>query len=926
MTTPPPDVGSPWSCEAAQCLATFDVAADRGLDPEQAGRRLHRHGRNRLRKNKKRSALGILGGQLCNVIILLLAAAAVVAWGFGQGVEAAAIVVAVGLNVAFGFFTELRATRSMEAFSRMSGTKTTVRRNGTVFRIFSEKIVPGDIVLLEQGDMVPADLRLLEASRLAADESALTGESMPIAKQTRAVEKNAVLSERRSMLFKGTAIVGGSGCGVVTATGMNTELGRIAALAEAATPEETPLEKRLNRFGYRLIVLTFLVAVLVFAAGIAGRQPWRLMIETAIALAVAAAPEGLPVVATIALARGLWRLLRHNALMNRLSAVETLGSTSVICTDKTGTLTENHMAVTCLAALAQAGKDPAVFDVNAGDGQIALRGREVGFKQYPVLEKILETGVLCSNAILGDDGKEESGKVDSLGSHPGNPGVGDPMEIALLRIGADWNRHRDALLEKWPEVREEAFDPQTKMMATVHGIENGAAAGYRVAVKGAPGAVLDVCDRVLSGEKTRPMDDNARESLLACNHRMAAQGLRVLAAAEKTVADPAETPYGKLTFLGLVGMQDPPRRGVAEALDACRAAGIHVVMVTGDQAPTAVKIARMIGLVKGQGADVVQGHMLKDIDGVTAKERRRLLDARVFARVSPEQKLVLISLHQENGAVVAMTGDGVNDAPALKKADIGIAMGMRGTQVARQAADMVLKDDAFQTLVTAIAQGRAIFSNIRKFIFFLLSGNVGEILIVGIAVIAGAPLPLLPLQILYLNMIGDVFPALALAVGEGDPGKMKEPPRKSGEAILTGGHWLAIGGYGLVICGAVLAAFTWALRWGGMDASRAVTVSFLTLSFARLWHVFNMRSPRSGILANEIGKNPFMWGALGISVALLVAAVHVPVLSGVLKLSVPDAGQWGAILLFSLVPLAVGQAALGITRRVRARTAPRGEY
>jgi Ca2+-transporting ATPase len=476
--------------------------------------------------------------------------------------------------------------------------------------------------------------------------------------------------------------------------------------------------------------------------------------------------------------------------------------------------------------------------------------------------------------------------------------------MALLEAGRSAGLSRQDLLQAMPQVRERPFETATKMMATFHRL-NG---GLRVAVKGAPEAVLASCTRIRTRDGSEgDFGADLRRRWLDHNTEMAESGYRMLAIASKQAHRSGDNPYTDLIFLGLLGLYDPPRVTVKDAIGRCRAAGIRVVMVTGDHLQTARSIARQVGLVEDAGADSCRGEELSEAQSLSDDRRRQFLKTPIFARVTPQQKLDLIRLHQQNGAVVAMTGDGVNDAPALKKADIGIAMGRRGTQVAREAADMVLQDDAFETIVTAIAQGRAIFDNIRKFILFLLSGNVGEIFIVAAAILAGAPLPILPLQILYLNMIGDVFPALALGVGDGEASRMNEPPRDTAEPILTRGLWLAIGGYGVLIAAVVLGTFAVALKPMAMDTGRAVTVSFLTLSFARLWHVFNMRAPGTHFVRNGIVRNPYVWGALALCTGLLLAAVYVPGLSMVLQLVDPGRSGWLLIAAMSLVPVFVGQ-------------------
>jgi Ca2+-transporting ATPase len=883
----------------AQNVDELQVDPEQGLSSEEARQRRERFGPNRLRKAKQRSAWEIFTEQFKSLIIGLLAVAAIAAFAFGQIVEGVAIVLAILVNTAIGFFTELRAVRAMEALQELGNVEATVRRDGQVLTLPAEEIVPGDVVILDSGDVITADLRLIEASKLQIDESALTGESVPVSKQTEPVEGEVPLAEQRNMVFKGTAVTRGSGAGVVVATGMDTELGRISELVEEAETEATPLEKRLDALGQRLIWLTLAVAVLVAISGIVVGKDIFLMVRIAIALAVAAVPEGLPIVATVALARGTWRMAQRNALVNQLSAVETLGATSVICTDKTGTLTENQMTVTRLELTS--GRFAVTGEALESSGtfyrhnQEAQDDQEIDPEEDAILRAALEVGVLCNNASF------QPARPGDGASEP--QAVGDPMEVALLVAGARGGLRRADLLEGLPEAREVAFDPDVKMMATYHEIEDG----YRVAVKGAPGPVLDACAHLRGADGDQDLTDEERERWLTRNEELAAQGLRVLALADKTVGATDAEPYQELAFLGLVGLLDPPREEVKPAIQRCQDAGVRVIMVTGDQAVTARSVGTAVGLVAEENAEATQGNDLKSPEDLSADEQQRLIGTPIFARVSPEQKLNLIALHQEHNAIVAMTGDGVNDAPALEKADIGVAMGQRGTQVARDAADMVLQDDAFASIVAAVEQGRAIFNNIRKFTVYLLSGNMGEIIAIAVASLANAPLPLLPLQILYINIVNDVFPALALGLGEGDQKLMERPPRDPEEAILTRTHWLAIVGYGLLIAATLGGAFALALLWLGMEQQRAVTISFISLGLMRLWHVFNMRNNSSGIFRNEITRNRYVWGALGLCTLLLLAAVYLPVLSTALGTVDPGLSGWLLIIGMSLVPLIVGQ-------------------
>ncbi|MFP4359461.1 MAG: cation-translocating P-type ATPase [Alphaproteobacteria bacterium] len=885
----------PHALEVDATLKALSVDAERGLDDKTVLRRHREHGPNRLQAADEAKWWRVLADQFRSLVIAILAAAVVLSSVMGEVVQAFAILGVIVVNAAIGFVTEWRAVRSMEALRSLGTVRSRVRRGGDSRMVDAEALVPGDVVLLEAGDVVTADLRLIEANGLSCDESALTGESVPTTKRTDPVDAEAPLAERSSMAFKGTAVTGGSGAGVVVATGMATELGAVARMVEAAEQEVTPLEKRLDRLARRLVLLTLVVAAVVAALGWVGGKDVVTMLETAVALAVAAVPEGLPIVATVALARGMWRMAQRNALVERLAAVETLGSTNVVFADKTGTLTENRMR---LARLALPGCDEDV------DWRPGHRPEE----PPGLARRLLEVASLCNNAELAAAPDERQRGADRAGDgEPPAAGTGDAMELALLAAAGAVGLGRDALLEHQPEAREVSFDSDTKMMATLHRTEDG----VRVAVKGAPEAVLAAASRVATADgEARPLADDDRRRWNARVTALAEQGLRVLAFAERSVETVDADPYAELTLLGLAGLADPPRADAVDAVGRCRTAGIRVVMVTGDQPVTAASIARQVGLA--EEPTPLAGRDLPDLDAVGADAHAALRRRRVFARVSPGQKLDLVRLWQETGAVVAMTGDGVNDAPALKKADVGIAMGRRGTEVAREAADIVLKDDAFSTIVAAIEQGRTIFENIRRFIVFLLSGNLGQVLAVGFCASVGAPLPLLPLQILFINLVLDVFPALALGVGESPSGIMQRPPRDPKEPILTRRHWTGTALWGLLIAVAATAVFFAALGPLELGREQAVTAAFLTFALARLWHVFNMRDPASPVLDNEVVRNRWVWAAVGLCVALVAMAALMPGLTTILEVVPLDPLGWTLVIAGSLAPLAVGQAVLSL--------------
>ena len=876
-----------WSKAAAAVVAELCSDAQAGLTSAEALRRLQTLGPNQLEARERRQILSLVVDQFRSVVVLLLVAVGVLAFAFGDHAEGAAILVVVLINSTIGFVTEWRATRSMEALRELGRVDTIVVRDGVPRRVRSIELVPGDLVVLEGGDTIAADLRVLEAAKLQANESALTGESLPVRKQAEALAPDTPLVERNNILFKGTSLTRGSCRAMVVTTGMATELGRISELVIRAEPQATPLQERLDRLAGELAWVAAGLAILVAVAGIVAGRDLFLAVEVAIALAVAAIPEGLPIVATIALARGMYRMARRNAVIARLSAVETLGATSVILTDKTGTLTENRMQVVAL----QVGDD--TLDVDSA----VLESLPEGLRA--VVDGVLGVATLCSNASIAQD---DAGQLRS---------AGDPTEVALLE--AAWHRgiRRDALLQNQPELAEVPFDPDSKLMATLHRAEGGTL----FAIKGAPEVVIAHCTCSVDGSGQHPLDVAGRRAWLAHAAAFGDRGLRTIAVARKVSAQSDVPPFEDLALLGIVGLEDPPRQGVGEALERCRRAGISVVMVTGDHAATARNVAAEIGLI-GPDADDVAFASGADVDRLVGEcDLEDLHARRVVSRVSPEQKLRLIDCFQRHGAVVAMTGDGVNDAPALRKADIGIAMGVRGTAVAKEAAEMILQDDDFGTIVEAISQGRAIFENIRKFVFYLLSCNISEVLVVTLATLVGAPLPLLPLQILFLNLVTDVFPALALGVGEGSDALMRRAPRDPREQILTRRHWLRIALYGVVLSASVLAAMAIAMLVLGFDTQRAVTVSFCTLALAQLWHVFNMRSDLRRLFDNEITRNPWVWGALLLCLLLVLGAVYNDLAASLLGLTDPGVDGWLLIAGLSIVPLLAAPGVRRLSRR-----------
>lgn len=855
-------------------MRLLDVNSTSGLSTSQVKPRQQRYGLNALQRIQARPAWRVLVDQFASIVIALLAIAAAIAWLMGDSAEAIAILVVLVLNAAVGFATEWQAGRALDALRRQSRTSSRVRRDGFETTVDAEELVPGDIIILNAGDRVPADARLLEAVRLQAEESALTGESTTVEKSIDAVPIQTPLAERRSMLYLGAAVAAGRAAGVVVSTGAATQLGKIGRLVATATKERSPLEIQLAHLGRRLVYLVLVIAAIVMITGwLRGDGMW-LMVEVGISLAVAAVPEGLPAVTTLILALGVLRMARQHAIMRRLAAVETLGSTTVICTDKTGTLTENRMTV----------REYYLSD----NRRIEIESGEASLNNDELLQQAVRIGVLCNEASFRTEATDETRTI------------GDPTETALLVVAdalvLDVSNERAI----HPKIAEQPFHASTKRMTTLH---RNTAGQHVAALKGAPAVVLDACSRYVdSNGDTVSLDAAAIGRFTAANEQMAKRALRVLGLAIKHFED--ETAHSSdealesgYTFVGLVGMIDPPRRGVADAIRRARHAGIRTVMLTGDQLNTGIAIARELGL-GGKEPTALHGHDL--INGGLADLAR---NTDVFARVSPEEKLRIVEALQQAGEVVAVTGDGVNDAPALKRANIGIAMGQRGTEVAKEAADVVLADDNFETIVRAVEGGRTIYANITKFVHMMFSHNLGEVLVIFTAIAAGWPLPLLPLQILWMNLVTDVFPALALAVEPASPETMNQPPRSSHSTLLSKPFLVLIGWQSLMLAALALGAYLWALQTYGPGA-HARTVALFALVFVQLGHTFNCRS-RTRSAFDGLFRNPFLWLAAFTVVLLQLSAVYFPPLATILDTTKPSLTDWVVIVGCGLLTIGI---------------------
>ncbi|TLP81724.1 cation-translocating P-type ATPase [Maribacter sp. ACAM166] len=845
----------PCALPVEKILAQFGSDSEHGLEKEEARKRLEKYGLNQIPEQGTKSRWRILADQLFDPIIYILAVAAVLAFFFSDLLEGFAIIVVILISVGIGFFMELQAIRSLEALRKMGQAMIYVIRSGKRIKIKAAEVVPGDIVLIQTGDVIPADARLMTVDVLSVKESALTGESIPVTKKTEVLKEKTSITERTNMVFRGTMAVTGSGKAVVIATGKNTELGKIQQMGVDAHKERTPLEKKLNQLSKWLIWLTLFFAVLIVVTGYIRGKDLLLMIETGVALAVAAIPEGLPIVATIALAQGMLRLSKKDVIIKKLEAVQTLGATDIICTDKTGTLTEDQMKVhtVVLGTESLSGVFPTKSDVLNSESK------------YAAFEKMIMASILCNNVAADDE-----------------DGQGDSIELALIhfanRLGYDTASIKNEHREKF----ELPFDAERKLMATV----NRNKASFEVFVKGAFESVMPHCDSYWDASGRKPFDQ--KEAWNKKLDGLASQGLRTLAFAFKEVQEIPKKNYllKNLTFLGIIGFIDPARADVKPVMDIYKKAGIRVVMVTGDHPGTSRKIAEEVGLLEPDSSNekVQLGRNLQNSSDDNGNLSIELGKASVFARVTPEQKLNLVSMYQKNGHIVGMIGDGINDVPALKKADIGIAMGIRGTEAAREVADVILKNDKFTAIELGIRQGRVVFQNIRQFVVYLLSCNLAEILSVGLAALFNLPAPLLPLQILFLNLVTDVFPALALGLGKGEADIMEQPPKNPNEPIMSRQDWSATAVYGLCISAAVLGVVAYGNFVLELSANTINNMAFYTLVMAQLFNVFNMPKRQESFVKNEVTQNVWVWGAIVLSLLITIAAYLIPPVADALSL------------------------------------------
>ncbi len=849
----------------------FNTDVEQGIKLDEVQKRQKEQGENVLQSKGKKTFISMVVDQFKDFMIWILIVAALISLMLGDAVEGIVILGIVGLNAALGIYQENKASNALAALKSMAAPKAKVIREHHITSVSSKELVTGDLVVLEAGDYIPADVRLVESVNLKVDESALTGESVAVDKKAEVtVEENASLGDRINCGYMSTIVTYGRGKGVVTQIGMNTEIGQIATMLNETEDEQTPLQNKLAQFGKYLGVVCIAVSAIIFVLGMLRGEELFGIFMTAVSLAVAAIPEGLPAVLTVILAMGMQRMIKRHAIVKRLSAVETLGSTSTICTDKTGTLTQNKMTVLKVY------NGFEEFDVTGtGYGFNGQIFNQHGDEDKVSLQQLLKIAALCNDADF------DEGNV-----------VGDPTEGALLVLGEKGGVSYKEMKMKYPRIQEYPFDSERKLMSTIHEFEQGC----MLFTKGAPDVILQRATKILQNNEIVELTDKKRQEILAINKKYAQQALRVLGYGYKTIVQGGDIHQeeNELIFVGLSGMIDPPREEVKDAIALCKKAGVRVVMITGDHIITAGAIGRQIGIIESD-TQAMEGASL---DQYSDEELQDIVqNTNIFARVSPEHKVRIVRALRSTGEVVAMTGDGVNDAPALKQADIGVAMGITGTDVSKEAADMILTDDNFASIVDAVEEGRVIYSNIRKFVGFLLSCNIGEILIIFIAILLKWPVPLLPIQLLWVNLVTDSFPAFALGLEEGGEGIMEQKPRDKEEPIVDRHMQISIG---IQSIGLMMAALT-SFRLGfvmmeGYAEIGARTFCFVTLIVGEMLRAYSARSEQRPLWKMQVFSNKYLNMSVLGAIIMLLGVIYLPVLATI----------------FATVPLTATQLAVAV--------------
>ena len=885
-----------WDRRSVQdVLQEFRISLDAGLNTEQVSENQKKYGWNQLKEANKKTFLSKVADQFKDFLILILLAASVVSFSIGEKTDAMIIVAIVIINAMLGLYQEGKAEKAIEALQKLAAPNANVIRNGVPISVPAEQLVPGDVVVLETGDIVPADLRLVESHNLQIEEASLTGESVASEKRAEDIcEEDVSLADRKNMAYASTILTYGRGKGVVVSTGHDTEIGKIAEVIQGYEEESTPLQKKLARLGKQLGIIVLAVCVVVFVIGILQNLPMLDMFMTSVSLAVAAIPEGLPAIVTVVLSLGMGKMASKHAIVKKLPAVETLGTTTVICSDKTGTLTQNEMTVVKVFV------DEHILDVEGegyeADGRICHEKEEVDEETVPTLERLLEITLLANDAKLK---RLENGKLGVMG---------DPTEGALITLANKWDMYSKDYEEAHPRKNELPFDSDRKMMTTFHeNIEKNPVVSF---TKGAPDVVLSRCSYWEKNNGIVELNEELREKISEVNQKFSKNALRVLALAyrsfekmpEEITVDEIEK---EMIFVGLVGMIDPARAEAKEAIKLCKHAGIIPVMITGDYKETAFAIGQQLGMVE----DISQAMMGTELEQYNAEQMREIVkDKRVYARVSPEHKVKIVTALKENGNIVAMTGDGVNDALAIKKADIGIAMGITGTDVAKNTAEVILTDDNFASIVDAVQEGRIIYSNIKKFVSFLLSCNIGEILIVLVSILMKLPVPLLPIQLLWLNLVTDSFPALALGVEKGDEDIMNQPPRDPQEPILDKKTSIRITVQSIAITIATIGAYQYGLHhFTEHSLEGARTIAFVTLILAELLRSYSARSESHTVMSIGMFSNRALTLGTVFSLFMTLIVVYIPFMRTLFHTVFLGAEEWSRIIPFALIPFIVGE-------------------